>query len=96
MSVNLRCHLTSSGSWLSQGCLIAEVSAPGVSVTVGSVLIGAVASGRVLTPYSVTEVMYAVVRSSPATPTLPRVTSVLFTLAYFAGTRTCPAGARCA
>ena len=37
-------------AWLSQDCLIAEVSAPGVSVTVGSVLIGAVASGRVLTP----------------------------------------------
>jgi len=33
-------------AWLSQGCLIAEVSAPGVSVTVSSVFIGAVATGK--------------------------------------------------
>ena len=42
-------RLIVKGSSRGQGCLIAEVS---VSVNRGSVLIGAVASGRMLTPYS--------------------------------------------
>ena len=47
MSVNLRdaTALRPVAGCL-RGCLIAEVSAPGVSVTVSSVFIGAVATGK--------------------------------------------------